>query len=92
MSNDLFGHPLPLPRPESKITGKPKRKTRPNGYAARPGSGPAFETCATCSHKVRVGNHKTFLKCGKLRAVWTHGPGTDILARTPACRFWEKRP
>lgn len=88
---DLFGHPMPAPRPENKLTGKLKRVTRPNGYAARPGSGPVLETCATCSHKVRVSMSKSYLKCGLLCASWTHGPGTDILARTPACRFWEKR-
>ena len=25
-----------------------------------------------------------------MRAVWTGGPGTDIKAKSPACRFFNK--
>ena len=29
------------------------------------------------------------LLCGLMRKYWTNGPGTDILARSPACKKWE---
>lgn len=58
------------------------------GYAARPGTGPASETCKTCRHLRRVKWHrKAYFKCGLVRA--THGPGTDIRAGAAACREWE---
>jgi len=63
-----------------------KRYTAPRGYAALPGSGPAGETCGTCMH---IGRYRRYRKCKLMRAVWTNGPGTDILARTPACSRWQ---
>lgn len=80
---DLFGEPIPLPR----------RTPRPRGYAARPGGGPKGETCRSCRHYCRLpsgGGRKHFLKCGLLEANWTHGPGTDIKAGSPACCLWER--
>lgn len=59
--------------------------------AARSGTGPAGETCRTCRHCVRLPHSsKTFLKCGLCERQWTHGPGSDIRARWPACKFWER--
>jgi len=67
------------------------RKTlRPNGYAKPPGSGPAGETCKSCTHIRRVAHAKVYRKCGLLEAHWTHGPGSDILAGSPACSLWQK--
>jgi hypothetical protein len=59
------------------------------GYAASPGSGPAGETCKTCKHLCRSTYNRTYLKCGVIRHRWTRGPGTDIRAKSPACRIWE---
>jgi hypothetical protein len=88
---DLFGHPDPAPVMVSAFTGKVRRKTVPKGYAARPGTGPKGETCGSCEHRARVHHHnRHYNKCMLVRASWTHGPGTDILCRTPACRHWEK--
>jgi hypothetical protein len=88
---DLFGQeittPPPLPPSEKK-----RHKTIPKGYAAPPGTGPAGETCRTCAHYARVEHAKVYLKCLKVRERWTNGPGTDILARSPACHYWEKHP
>lgn len=68
-----------------------KRKTPlPTGYAWQPGTGPEGETCQTCAHLARIEYAKTYLKCGKNRAAWTHGRKTDVLARSPACKFWER--
>lgn len=73
-----------------------KRKpTAKNGYAAQPGTGPEGKTCRDCEHKRSMGNYggKRFIKCELRRATWTHGEGTDILARSPACsKFAEATP
>lgn len=53
------------------------------------GTGPAGETCRTCKHLARIQYANTYLKCGKMRAVWTGGAGTDVRAGWAACREWE---
>jgi hypothetical protein len=86
---DLFGETVILEISESKAVRKP---TRPNGYAAPPGTGPQGETCKSCAHSVRVNQNTagTYRKCALMRANWTGGPGSDILFRSPACRHWER--
>lgn len=85
---DLFGNELT----EAEAYALLKRKaTQPRGYAAPPGTGPVGETCGSCKHLFRNHLAKTYLKCGLNRARWTGGPGTDILAKAPACKFWEGR-
>lgn len=91
---DLFGNEITVEQARViEEHGKRKRKqTAPNGYARRPGTGPAGETCKTCAHAVRVqGGSRKFLKCAVIRHRWTHGPGTDIKAGSPACEMWEGR-
>jgi len=56
------------------------------GYANPPGTGPSGETCGSCKHIFRT---KRYRKCELRKATWTHGPGSDILARSPACKSWE---
>lgn len=71
-----------------------KRKpTIPQGYAALPGSGPEGKTCRDCQHKLTLSNtgNKTWIKCELMRAAWTHGPGSDIRAGSPACRRFEAK-
>jgi hypothetical protein len=87
----LFGEPLTQePTPQLEASGKKKRKpTRPNGYAAQPGTGPEGETCGTCKHHCQIRYSRTYHKCGLIRHLWTGGPGSDILVRSPACRSWE---
>jgi hypothetical protein len=75
-------------------TGKQKRKpTEPKGYAALPGSGPEGETCRNCKHKQTQSNTgaKSWIKCVLMKAAWTHGPGSDIRASSPACRRFEAK-
>jgi hypothetical protein len=86
---DLFGNELT----EAEAYALHKRKsTQPRGYAAPPGTGPKGETCRTCRHRAHSGGGaRVYQKCLKNRHNWTHGPGTDILARAPACKFWEKK-
>jgi hypothetical protein len=82
---DLFGAPV-LPPLSAK-----RKKYEPRGYACRPGSGPAGETCGTCAYAVGIGYHdKRYYKCRKIEFRWTHGPGTDIRLKSPACKLWER--
>lgn len=81
MIADLFGTPIPSRDPLGRHV------TQPHGYAAPPGTGPPGETCGSCQHK---GGRK-FLKCDLQRHRWTHGPGTDIRARSPACSRWTRK-
>lgn len=76
---------LPLP---AERTGRVKGA---KGYARPPGSGPAGETCKTCAHCCRVeGGANWYHKCDLLKFRWTHGPGTDVKAKSPACELWKK--
>lgn len=77
---DLFGQVIGEDLPRKRSQG---------GYAAAPGSGPAGETCRTCAHFSHVWSGR-YRKCELMARVWTRGPGTDIRAYAPACRFWEK--
>lgn len=75
---DLFG---------DEIKDRPKEMVK--GYAATPGTGPSRETCKTCKHIMRKSMAKTYLKCGLMKPFWTGGPGSDIRAKSPACKQWE---
>lgn len=88
---DLFGNEIAEKIVLLSKNGKVKRITKAKGYAYPPGTGPAGETCKTCKHSCRVsGGSKAYWKCGLLRSVWTHGPGSDIKVKAPACKKWEK--
>lgn len=89
---DLFGVPITERQaPAPVVNGVRKRgPTKLRGYAAPPGSGPAGETCRTCAFYSGVRHAKTYRKCLLMRPQWTGGPGTDILARSPACTHWRK--
>ena len=89
---DLFGEEIIGPVGPLPPSVKGKRKTKLNGYAAPPGSGPKGERCNTCINFVRHGGHaRHYLKCLLMRPSWTSGPGTDILAKSPACLHWKKQ-
>ena len=49
------------------------------------------ESCKTCHHYVRVNYGGIWRKCDLMRKFWTHGPGSDIRAKDPACRHWQAR-
>lgn len=63
-----------------------KHYVQPRGYFYHPGTGPADETCGSCKHICG----RRYKKCVLNRARWTHGRGSDILAGSPACKYWEK--
>lgn len=93
VARDLFGEipPGAAQRAPGRGPQGGKHYTRPNGYAARPGSGPAGETCGSCTHACRhttYSNKKRWLKCALVQKNWTHGRGSDILAGSPACSQW----
>lgn len=91
---DLLGHEITIEEARKiERAGKKKRKqTQPKGYAARPGSGPAGENCKTCDHACHVnGGTRNFWKCDIIQHRWTHGPGTDIRLKSPACSFWKSK-
>ncbi|HEY0838287.1 MAG TPA: hypothetical protein VGE72_30555 [Azospirillum sp.] len=84
--------------PEGVLTPEERRRLyatvpRRRGHFGRPGSGPEGETCGTCAHYTSVRHHdKTYPKCGRAQAAWTHGPGSDIRRKDPACHGWEPAP
>lgn len=80
---DLFGEEIILV-PTLTVRGKGYR----GGYAMRPGTGPPGERCGTCQHDVRLGKYH---KCVLCKPNWTHGPGSDIKMKSPACAKWEKK-
>lgn len=45
------------------------------------------ETCGTCKHTFAHTISKTYWKCRLVRM--THGPGTDVKKKRPACEKWE---
>lgn len=97
MSKDLFGNEM-AERIADFSTGRTKmlgpkggmHYTPKKGYAAKPGTGPQGETCATCVHHARVEMAKVYHKCNLMRPKWTGGAGTDILTKSPACSKFEK--
>lgn len=77
---DLFGEPV-----------KDPMRLHNGAYPYRPGTGPAGETCKGCANATSRGhNGRTYWKCALVQP--THGPGTDIRLKTPACRAWRPRP
>lgn len=69
---------------EELIAQARKKRGKPNGYAARPGSGPEGEKCRTCKHAVGLDYSKTYYKCKLRRRDWTGSYGTDIRLKSPA--------
>jgi hypothetical protein len=66
-----------------------RRPTAKKGHYAKPGTGPAGETCGSCQHLVRIElSSKAVYKCGIARSIWTHGPGSDIRCKDAACGGW----
>lgn len=88
---DLFGAPIPLPDPALAYPRVPHNRDTPRGYAATPGTGPAGETCRTCAHScISHAYTRNHWKCELIKHRWTHGPGTDIRLKSPACHGWEQ--
>lgn len=84
--------PAPINDQLDLLGGPPARfvKNPVHGYAARPGGGPAGESCRTCACLKATGyNRKTYYKCALVKP--TGGPGTDIRLKSPACSQWRAK-
>ena len=76
--------------PESAL--RPLKLWKTRGHAARPGTGPAGETCGSCaSYRSVQGGTRCYPKCELRRSSWTGGPGSDIRKRDPACERWSAK-
>jgi len=62
---------------------------KPNGYADKPGTGPAGESCKTCKFNVLLATKSPVHKCFLMRAQWDRSALTDIRVKSPACSKWE---
>ena len=87
MSKDLFG---------IEHKGEPKKenpyKGRSRAHPYPPGSGPKGESCGTCARARCLPYHgKNYWKCWYMRHTWTHGLGTDIRLKDPACKLWKEK-
>lgn len=88
MLRDLLGNEVSEEQARALLKRK-RREPTPNGYAWKPGTGPAGETCGSCKHHFRNQMAKVYHKCSLSESRWTGGRATDILVRSPACKFWE---
>lgn len=73
------------------VTVQPRGKhyVEPRGYADKPGTGPAGETCKSCQHSYSGGTGRGgFPKCALTRACHTSSRRTDILMGAAACSKW----
>jgi hypothetical protein len=78
---DLFGMPVQ----------KPQKLMSDYAHPAKPGTGPAGETCGNCAHCFRRRRGRSYYKCEKIRKNWTFGPGSDLRLKDPACLFFKQR-
>ena len=86
MSKPTFGDP------EAIAALRRLRSTAvPSGYVVPPGTGPKGEVCGTCRHCASYRQSNRWHKCRLMRAHWTNGRKTDVLARSPACKYWEAK-
>lgn len=84
---DLMGKEYALSAAEARKAAAKYPVPKRGGYAAPPGTGPDGETCGSCKHIFRTSRYR---KCEKRKSAWSHGFATDVFARSPACKFWEK--
>jgi hypothetical protein len=71
--------------------GKAGRSKLDRAHPYPVGTGPAGQTCGTCAKLCEIQYSKKYFKCRVIMAAWTHGPGTDIRKKDPACKCWEPR-
>jgi hypothetical protein len=86
---DLFGEEIPTDI--RSIRDARMRWKRDNRRPGRMGTGPEGMTCRHCKNRVHVkGGVKNYNKCLLMKAVWSHGPGTDIRCKDEACSKFER--
>lgn len=82
----LAGSPENAKRQRLRAAGEPQ------GYFARPGTGPAGKTCADCQHLARMPYQRAFAKCRRNIDNWTQQRRTDIDPESPACLGFDISP
>jgi len=82
-TTDLFGEP---------VNERPFKSPPDLAHPAKPGTGPAGETCGTCAHccRTRPGG-RNYYKCFLIKKNWTNGPGSDLRLKDLACMFFKKK-
>lgn len=83
-----MSEPLMLLPEHVRADAERRNKHPRKGHAWYPGTGPEGETCKSCKHYTIRRFSKAYRKCGLMEAHWTGGPGSDIRASDPACKFW----
>ena len=87
MSAPVFGDPIDIARARAQGPGRGRRKPG-QPWADVRGAGPAGKTCKSCSLLgANGGCGKTYYKCTATKT--THGPGTDIRLKDPACILYK---
>jgi len=86
-TRDLFGNEIKIKFGDPGA--KKKLSLQPRGNAAPIGSGPAGETCRTCSHAYCHKMAGSYWKCALVKP--THSTKTDIRLKWAACARWVKR-
>ena len=71
------------------VVASAKRLSKKRGHAAAPGTGPAGETCGSCTHLHENRMARTYWKCLLTRSCWTGGERTDVRRSDPACSKWK---
>lgn len=86
---DLLGGKGKPGRRTPKIRRNARPRIVPAGHADTPGSGPAGETCGSCTYMRDYSFKKTYHKCGARPGdVWKGGRATDIRPLDAACSKW----
>lgn len=76
----------PVAYPTITLRDKSNRAYRRRPWWVDVGPGPQGATCKRCKWLRKVQFSKTYYKCG-FQTI-THGPGTQIAMKDPACRFF----
>ena len=79
------------PAPLSADAKRTKRNNEAIQAGVHPVTGggtfPDIGTCGDCAHAVAHTRNRTWWKCSKFAI--THGPGTDIRLKWPACNYYD---
>ena len=65
---------------------------RTRGYAGKPATGPAGETCGSCRHLCRIQRghgDRVWRKCSLVSRGWTWSDRTEVRVSAPACELFE---
>ncbi len=85
-------HPAAAVEPPSWLTGGESTEQRRQALLGKHPTGRPLlggpESCRTYTHCLRFQRAKAWHKCALDHHRWTHGRGSDIRLRWPACSQW----